>query len=904
MNETPNPDATPGGTNGATTDGPDARTQGVWEAPHADRSTLRPAYAFDGRGPYLVGSPALDGQHWSNGQGGPNGHGWSNTQGWATGAAAANHNGWGSTTTKRPRRLGLVIGSGIAALAILGAAGGTALGLSSQHTSTTSSQSQGTTTLPGTGSGSSDGSGTNGFTVPGNGLGTGDGTGQGSTSDGSSGTSTQSAATAATAAQKKGVVTINTVLNYDESSQAAGTGMILTSDGTVLTNNHVVQGATSIVVTDETTGKQYKADVVGTDATHDVAVLKLQDASGLSTVTLDDDGGAKTGDAVTDVGNAEGTGNLVAAEGTVTATDQDIQVQSDSGSGTESLTGMIQVAADIVSGDSGGPVLDSEGEVVGMATAASSGTADVTGFAIPISTAKSIADKILAGESSSTITIGLPAFLGVEVSGTATTGGVAVAGTVEGSGAAKAGLGAGDVVTALDGGHDLGRADEGDPGAQRRRPGDGDLHGQRRDLAHRDHHADRGPGRLAAEHRPHDRPEHVGRGICREGGRPGFRASDAGEPLPLGVHDRDRVLRPGPPQVRDRPRRAPEAGEPRVALGDVRRQVRRGVAAVEAARHQVCPDRPRAEREGPHRADAEPPGHDRDHALVRGGGDHLVVRPVDDGAVPGLEARLAPVGQPLFQRGRLGVLGPGAEEGLRGLGQGAEPSDEAGVDELAAGGAAQESGVPPSAGEAPEGRHGLGGQPRAVELGGGGRVRQDLEVTARSCLGRLGRADGVEHGEHEVVRREHAGQRTLDREVHPVPSGDEDEVGSGDRAVLVGADVLDESSGGARGGPDVDADEQQSLDGPRETLEEARVLLGDRAVARAAADGQHHVVAGEPEVGLRGVLAAPGVRSAEREACGAVLGAERDGDCHASEATWACPRGRVRRAGQRAAASE
>ncbi|WJX99787.1 trypsin-like peptidase domain-containing protein [Curtobacterium sp. 458] len=464
MNETPNPDATPGGTNGATTDGAAARAQGGWEAPHADRSTLRPAYAFDGsgpylyapdgsgpyaythdgRGPYLVGSPALDGQHWSNGQG------WSNPQGWATGAAAANHGGWASAPTKRPRRLGLMIGSGIAALAILGAAGGTALGLSSQHTSTTSSQSQGTTTLPGTGSGSgsSDGSGTNGFTVPGNGLGTGDGTG---TSDGSSGTSTQSAATAATAAQKKGVVTINTVLNYDESSQAAGTGMILTSNGTVLTNNHVVQGATSIVVTDETTGKQYKADVVGTDATHDVAVLKLQDASGLSTVTLDDDGGAKTGDSVTDVGNAEGTGNLVAAEGTVTATDQDIQVQSDSGSGTESLTGMIQVAADIVSGDSGGPVLDSEGEVVGMATAASSGSADVTGFAIPISTAKSIADKILAGESSSTITIGLPAFLGVEVSGTATTGGVAVAGTVEGSGAAKAGLGAGDVITALDG---------------------------------------------------------------------------------------------------------------------------------------------------------------------------------------------------------------------------------------------------------------------------------------------------------------------------------------------------------------------------------------------------------------------------------------------------------------------
>ncbi|PZE66684.1 septum formation initiator [Curtobacterium sp. MCLR17_059] len=348
-----------------------------------------------------------------------------------------------------------MIGSGIAALAIVGAAGGTALGLSSQGTTTTSSQSQGTTTLPGTGSGtdgtggtgSSDG--TNGFTVPGDGSGSGSGT----SGDGSTGTgTTQSPATAATAADKKGVVTINTVLNYDQSSQAAGTGMVLTSDGTILTNNHVIQGATSITVTDETTGKEYKADVVGADATNDVAVLKLENASGLSTVTLDDDGEPSTGDTVKDVGNAEGTGNLVAAEGTVTATDQDIQVQSESGTGTESLTGLIEISADIVSGDSGGPVLDSEGEVVGMATAASSGTADVTGYAIPITTAKTIAEKILAGESSSTITIGLPAFLGVEVSNTTgTTGGVAVAGTVEGSGAASAGLTAGDTITSIDG---------------------------------------------------------------------------------------------------------------------------------------------------------------------------------------------------------------------------------------------------------------------------------------------------------------------------------------------------------------------------------------------------------------------------------------------------------------------
>jgi S1-C subfamily serine protease len=451
MNETPNPAAADHDDDGTPAAQQQQQAPGMHrEAPHADPASLRPAYAFDGsgpylygpdgsgpyaytpdgRGPYLIGSPALAGANHA----------------WAYSAATANHPG----TTKRPRRLGLVIGSGIAALAIVGAAGGTALGLSSQGTTTTSSQSQGTTTLPGTGSGTGSGTdgtgssdGTNGFTVPGDGSSSDSGTGTGTT---------QSPATAATAADKKGVVTINTVLNYDESSQAAGTGMVLTSDGTILTNNHVIQGATSITVTDETTGKEYKADVVGADATNDVAVLKLEDASGLSTVTLDDDGEPSTGDTVKDVGNAEGTGNLVAAEGTVTATDQDIQVQSESGTGTESLTGLIEISADIVSGDSGGPVLDSEGEVVGMATAASSGTADVTGYAIPITTAKTIAEKILAGESSSTITIGLPAFLGVEVSNTTgTTGGVAVAGTVEGSGAASAGLAAGDTITSVDG---------------------------------------------------------------------------------------------------------------------------------------------------------------------------------------------------------------------------------------------------------------------------------------------------------------------------------------------------------------------------------------------------------------------------------------------------------------------
>ncbi|QWS34848.1 S1C family serine protease [Curtobacterium aetherium] len=461
MNETPNPAADDERREQAPADAHEHTAQqqqwGVaWEPAHVHPRTLRSAYAFDGSGPYLFapdgsGPYLLGSAPLGTASGVPSADRGPGVGGYA-GAPAGWTGAFGSApgTRRRPRRLGLVIGSGVAALAVLGAAGGTALGLSSVHTTTTSSQTQGSTSDGSTGSGSTgDGSGIGGFTVPGQGgaggsTGTGTGTGTGSS---------QSAATAATTAQKKGTVTIDTVIGYDDAQRAAGTGMVLTSDGTVLTNNHVIQGATSIEVTDETTGEQYTADVVGADATNDVAVLKLRGASGLSTVALDDDGGARTGDTVTDVGNAEGTGDLVAAEGTVTATDQDIQVQSESGTGTESLSGLIEVAAQIVSGDSGGPVLDSEGEVVGMATAASSGSADVTGYAIPISTAKAIADKILDGESSDTITIGLPAFLGVQVSSaaTGTTAGVPIAGTVEGSGAASAGLAAGDTVTSIDG---------------------------------------------------------------------------------------------------------------------------------------------------------------------------------------------------------------------------------------------------------------------------------------------------------------------------------------------------------------------------------------------------------------------------------------------------------------------
>jgi S1-C subfamily serine protease len=300
------------------------------------------------------------------------------------------------------------------------------------------------------------GSGSDGSTSPFGGSTQQGGTSQGGSSQGGStsqGTSTQSSATAATDDEKAGVVTIVSTLNYDASYKSAGTGMILTAGGLILTNNHVVQGATSIQVTVESTGETYTADVVGTDATNDVAVLKLQDASGLTPVSFDSSGDVATGDAVHSTGNAEGTGDLVTAQGTVLATDQSITVQSESGSGTESLSGLIEVDADVVSGDSGGPLRDADGDVVGIVTAASQGSSTVTGYAIPIDHALAIAKQIESGTGSSTVQIGLPAFLGAQISSTATgtAGGVTIAGTVEGSAAASAGLVAGDVITAVDG---------------------------------------------------------------------------------------------------------------------------------------------------------------------------------------------------------------------------------------------------------------------------------------------------------------------------------------------------------------------------------------------------------------------------------------------------------------------
>ncbi|HEY4850149.1 MAG TPA: trypsin-like peptidase domain-containing protein [Streptosporangiaceae bacterium] len=271
-----------------------------------------------------------------------------------------------------------------------------------------------------------------------------------------------------------GLVDVVTTLGY-QNGTAAGTGMVLTSSGEVLTNNHVIDGATSIKVTDVGNGRTYTAKVVGYDKTHDVAVLQLQGASGLQTVTLSSSS-PQTGQKVVALGNAGGKGGTPSvATGTVNSLGQTITASDQSSGNAEQLTGLIGTNAAIQPGDSGGPLVNTYGEVIGMDTAAStsptttgfqpqSGPTQTQAFAIPISEASSIASQIEAGTSSSTVHLGTTAFLGVETSsstgsygggygygGSPTSSGAIIAGVVSGSAAAQAGLVAGDQITSVAG---------------------------------------------------------------------------------------------------------------------------------------------------------------------------------------------------------------------------------------------------------------------------------------------------------------------------------------------------------------------------------------------------------------------------------------------------------------------
>ncbi|HUN35316.1 MAG TPA: trypsin-like peptidase domain-containing protein [Trebonia sp.] len=296
---------------------------------------------------------------------------------------------------------------------------------------------------------------------------------------GSAGGTTATSTTALSSAQIAGkidpaLVDVTSTLGYQQAT-AKGTGIVLSSDGLILTNNHVINGATSITVTDIGNGKTYTATVVGYDESHDIAVLRATGASGLTVASFGDSGSVSVGNNVVALGNAEGLdGTPSVAPGTVVALNQSITANDESSGSSEQLSGLIQSNAGIEPGDSGGPLVNDHGQVIGVDTAASTGytfngagggglgssgdgsegaDSATQGFTIPINQALSVAKQIEAGTESGSVHIGATAFLGVGINAgqTGLSQGVEIASVTAGTAAASAGLTGGDVVTSVAG---------------------------------------------------------------------------------------------------------------------------------------------------------------------------------------------------------------------------------------------------------------------------------------------------------------------------------------------------------------------------------------------------------------------------------------------------------------------
>ena len=176
-------------------------------------------------------------------------------------------------------------------------------------------------------------------------------------------------------------------------ASAAGTGMIVTSDGYVITNKHVVEDANSVsVVMDD--GTEYsKVEIVGTDPVNDVAYLKIKDVSDLPTVKLGNSKTVTVGQQVIAIGNALGQYQNSVTAGIVSGIGRTIAASDSNYSSYEVLSDMIQTDASINAGNSGGPVVNAAGEVIGINTAVSSGNG--IGFAIPISSVKGMLKSII-----------------------------------------------------------------------------------------------------------------------------------------------------------------------------------------------------------------------------------------------------------------------------------------------------------------------------------------------------------------------------------------------------------------------------------------------------------------------------------------------------------------------------
>ncbi|OMC38438.1 serine protease [Mycobacterium sp. GA-1841] len=259
------------------------------------------------------------------------------------------------------------------------------------------------------------------------------------------------AETAATLVEPS-VARIDTVVDYQQ-AYGIGTGIVLSPTGEVLTNYHVVQGANSILAT--VAGRQFPADLVGYDRQHDIAVLQLHGAGGLLPAPVGDSAALAPGARVVALGNAGGTNAPLTREvGTVSAFGRTVNAEDELTGSTDEINGLFEFAAPVRAGDSGGPVVNDAGQVVGMTTAASVNFRmgpGGKGFAIPINDAMSVAGQIRSRTPSNSVHIGPPTMLGVGVrTAQRQNGGVIIQDVIRGGPAEAAGLIPGDLLVNID----------------------------------------------------------------------------------------------------------------------------------------------------------------------------------------------------------------------------------------------------------------------------------------------------------------------------------------------------------------------------------------------------------------------------------------------------------------------
>lgn len=231
-----------------------------------------------------------------------------------------------------------------------------------------------------------------------------------------------------------------------QGTSGAGTGIVVADGNIVVTNNHVIAGATFITATSPSTGVTYPATVLGYDRVHDVAVIQLRGASGLRPITW---GSGSIGDAVVGVGNKGGQGATYASPGRIIATGATIHAADSLTGATEILHGLLATNAPVGAGDSGGPLLDEHGHVVGLDVASGTLRHSTIGYAIPSARVREVLAAVLSGHSSGSVHVGATAHLGVLIDPRWRGRGARVVGVLAGPVAGL--LKPGDVITALAG---------------------------------------------------------------------------------------------------------------------------------------------------------------------------------------------------------------------------------------------------------------------------------------------------------------------------------------------------------------------------------------------------------------------------------------------------------------------